>query len=96
MTGLGVPARLYLKTTSGGGGVAIENPHYTRKYFGRGLERSPWPHDIPVPKPADEFRIFLLGESAALGDPIPEFGMARMLEALLHEEIPGKRIFIVF
>src|SRR5207344_3209805 len=46
-------------------------------------------------KPAGVTRVFVLGESAAMGDPEPAFGPARYLEALLQLKHPGRRFEIV-
>ena len=43
---------------------------------------------MKVRKPAGAFRIFVLGESAAMGDPEPAFGPARYLEMLLRDKYP--------
>ena len=94
-SGFGVDSCLYRVGVWDGKALATENPMFTRKYFGAGLMRSPWPVAFDVPKPADEYRVFLLGESAAMGDPIPEYGMARILEVLLQEAMPGKRVRVV-
>ena len=40
-------------------------------------------------KPSGTFRLFLFGESAALGDPRPAYGVGRYLETLLRERVPG-------
>lgn len=92
---LGVPRQLYLVGKWRGEQLATENPHFTRKYFGSRLERAPWVEAFPVPKPKNEFRVFLLGESAALGDPIPRYGMARILEILLQEQMKDKRVRVI-
>ncbi|SPE57153.1 conserved hypothetical protein [Verrucomicrobia bacterium] len=46
-------------------------------------------------KPADLSRIFILGESAAMGDPEPAFGAGRYLEALLNERFPSQKFEVV-
>jgi hypothetical protein len=46
-------------------------------------------------KPADTYRIFILGESAAMGDPEPAYGASRYLEALLSERYPKTHFEIV-
>jgi tetratricopeptide (TPR) repeat protein len=40
-------------------------------------------------------RVFLLGESAAMGDPDPRFGLLRMLEALLRQRFPEQEFEFV-
>src|SRR5436190_6717033 len=46
-------------------------------------------------KPAGTYRIFILGESAALGDPRPAYGAGRYLQALLRERFPGTELEVV-
>src|SRR5262249_25907290 len=40
-------------------------------------------------KPPGAYRVFILGESAALGDPKPAYGAGRYLQTLLRERFPG-------
>jgi hypothetical protein len=46
-------------------------------------------------KSTDTYRIFILGESAAQGDPEPAYGAWRYLEMLLRERFPGQRFEVV-
>ncbi len=46
-------------------------------------------------KPAGTFRIFIFGESAAMGDPEPAYGPARYLETQLREKFPGANFEVV-
>src|SRR6185436_20319789 len=59
------------------------------------LARSPSPVVMAAKKPPGRYRIFLLGESAALGDPAPAFGVGRYLQALLRERYPGADFEVV-
>ena len=43
---------------------------------------------VDLEKPPGTYRIFILGESAAMGDPEPAYGAGRYLEALLRERYP--------
>jgi len=47
---------------------------------------------LPKHKEANTVRIFVLGESAALGDPAPSFGFSAQLQAQLRAHYPGKRL----
>ncbi len=94
LAGVGVSTRFFIPDPDRPD-LRIENPYATRRYFGPGLERSPWPCRFPAEKPADEFRVFLLGESAALGDPIPEYGLAPMLQVLLQTSRTNRRVRVV-
>ncbi len=46
-------------------------------------------------KPANTYRIFVFGESAAMGDPDPTFGAWRYLQVLLRERFPGTDFEVV-
>ena len=50
---------------------------------------------MPAQKPPGTYRIFILGESAAMGDPEPAFGAGRYLEALLHERFPRAKFEVI-
>jgi hypothetical protein len=50
---------------------------------------------MPVRKSPNTYRIFILGESAAAGDPEPAYGAGRYLEALLEARYPGTRFEII-
>ncbi|HWY57701.1 MAG TPA: tetratricopeptide repeat protein [Terriglobales bacterium] len=50
---------------------------------------------IPAEKSPGTFRIFVLGESAAMGDPAPAFGFSRYLEVMLGERYPSMKFEIV-
>lgn len=66
----------------------VENDKFGLRFFPPELARSPAPVVIPAHKPTARYRVFLFGESAALGDPAPAFGVGRFLEALLRERYP--------
>lgn len=93
--GVGYPTEFFLKTTVNGRAMFIENQQFSRRYFPPGLERTPQPVMFPVEKSPDTLRIFVLGESAAMGDPEPAYGFARILEVLLREAMPGKKIEVI-
>jgi tetratricopeptide (TPR) repeat protein len=78
-----------------GGRAACENPDFSRRFFPPGLARSPISFAIPAQKGPRTFRIFILGESAALGDPEPSFGVGRFLEVMLAERHPGVRFEVI-
>jgi len=92
---IGSSSNLFVPFKDGARNLVVTNPDFTAKYFGSRLVRTPWPAAFEMPKPSEEFRLFILGESAALGDPIPEYGMARILEALLQAEMPDRRIRVI-
>jgi tetratricopeptide (TPR) repeat protein len=95
LLGVGASPDFFLKSGSAGRPVFIDNPRFAERYFPPALARSAQPLMLAAEKPADTVRIFVLGESAAMGDPEPAFGFARLLRVLLEAQHPGKRIEVV-
>ena len=65
-----------------------ENRWFTTPYFSEALIRQPFPFRIPKEKPPNAYRIFVLGSSAAMGDPEASFSIARILDAMLSKSYP--------
>lgn len=86
--GYGYPSGFFLLSQIRGQRVVIENEKFGWRFFGPVLARTPRPMVFPVVKSSKTYRIFVLGESAAYGDPKPEFGMPRFLEVLLRDRFP--------
>ncbi len=57
--------------------------------------KTPQVYAIPAVKAAGTYRIFVLGESAAMGDPDPAYGFSRFLEVMLRERFPGMNFEVV-
>lgn len=76
-------------------GFLHANRHFGRLFFPERLVREGVAVRLADPKPAGTFRIFVLGESAAMGFPSPRFGFPRVLEVILREAFPGKNIEVV-
>lgn len=75
-------------------GLLTTNLHFGRHYQQEALTE-PNPCLLPVEKRADAIRIFVLGESAAMGTPDPSFGFVRILELMLENQYPERRIELV-
>ena len=71
------------------------NPRFGWRFFPRNLSRAPVMMSLPAPKPADTFRIVVVGGSAAQGTPEPAYGFARILEVMLEEAHPGMKFEVV-
>jgi tetratricopeptide (TPR) repeat protein len=95
VAGVGHPMSFFLPMQIDGKDCLIENDRFGWRFFGPDLARTPFPFVIPRVKPADTIRIFVFGESAAYGDPQPEFGLCRLLEALLDGRYPDKHFEVV-
>lgn len=88
LANFGHSTAFFQRTTVNGVDFLVENPHFGLRFFPVEMARSPAPVVMPAKKPPGRYRIFLLGESAALGDPAPAFGFGRYLEVLLRERYP--------
>ncbi|MCU0788790.1 MAG: hypothetical protein MUC91_11480, partial [Verrucomicrobia bacterium] len=73
----------------------VYNNRFILRFFPPELARRPEPFKLEAEKPAGLQRIFILGESAAMGDPEPSVGPSRILEVLLREKFPGRNFEVV-
>jgi tetratricopeptide (TPR) repeat protein len=76
-------------------GILTENPRYGWRFFPRGSARVPDPIRVAKQKSPNTFRIFVFGESAALGDPASAYGLSRFLSVLLSEKYPGAQFEVI-
>jgi tetratricopeptide (TPR) repeat protein len=72
--------------------MLTDNPWFGWRFFPPAVARTPQPLYLAARKPPDTIRIFVLGESAAMGDPEPAYGFARQLERLLQTRHPDQKI----
>ena len=73
----------------------IENHAFSRLFFPPALAQSPQAFAFPAIKPKHTYRIFILGGSAAEGDPEASYGFAPILKTLLEDRYPGTNFEIV-
>lgn len=95
VSGYGYPTSFFLRAEVGGEAVYVENRDYTRRFFPDALARSLHPVVLPVERAEETCRVFILGESAAMGDPESAYGVARFLEVMLRGRYPGVRFEVV-
>lgn len=94
--GYGHSPHLFRKAESASGEtIWRENRWVTAPYFPASLVRRPPPIRLPEKKAAGTTRVFILGSSAAMGDPEPAFSLARVLEVMLHDAYPERRFEVV-
>ncbi len=93
LSGYGYPTKFYLETSSG---TALrDNDKFAWQYHTPSTKLQPHPFIIHAKKPRNMIRIFILGESAALGTPEPAYGFARILEFMLKSQYPEKNIQVI-
>jgi tetratricopeptide (TPR) repeat protein len=68
--------------------VRRENGKFTWQFFPAEIAREPLVFSFPTEKATGTYRIFVLGASAAQGDPEPSYGFSRILEAMLEHRYP--------
>ena len=95
LSGFGYPTSFFLPTEIAGHRFYVTNGKFGHRFFPASLARTPLIMRLADPKPANSYRIFLFGESAAQGDPDPSFGAGRYLEVLLRERYPGTDFQVV-
>lgn len=93
--GYGYPTSFFLKTRISGQDVFVENDRFGLRFFPASAARSPSPVVLPADKANNGYRIFLFGESAALGDPRPAYGVGRYVEVLLRERFPEAKFEVI-
>ncbi len=93
--GVGYPSTLFLPWRQGGTNLWVSNSQFTRRFFPLAFAPQPRAFAFPDQKETNTTRIFILGESAALGEPEPKFGFGPMLRALLRDRFPARRFEVV-
>jgi tetratricopeptide (TPR) repeat protein len=95
LSGYGYPTSFFVKTKIGGIDYYVSNDRFGYRFFPPALARTPVTLRMAVKKSANTYRIFVFGESAAMGDPDPTFGAWRYLQVLLRERFPGTDFEVV-
>lgn len=87
----------FFRATRDAAGARIyrENRQVTAPFFSAALARHPEPVRLPEHKAPGTYRIFVLGSSAAMGDPEPSFSLARVLEVMLRAAYPEKKFEVI-
>jgi len=95
IAGYGFDPHFFKKATIQGADGYVANSDFGLRFFPRSQVRIPDMAVMPAVKTPDTFRIFIFGESAALGDPRPNFGAGCYLEILLRERFPQANFEII-
>jgi tetratricopeptide (TPR) repeat protein len=95
MAGYGFPTAFFLNANDDDRAMLTDNPKFGWRFFPPAIARAPQPLYLAARKPPGSVRIFVLGESAAMGDPEPAYGFARQLERLLQARHPEQKVEVV-
>lgn len=93
--GYGFAPHFFKPQKIGGENFLVQNDDFSFRFFPRATARSPGALRLRAQKPPGTIRIFILGESAAMGDPEPSYGPARFMEVQLREKFPGVTFEVV-
>lgn len=88
IAGYGYPTSFFVPRERDNQALLSVNHEFSRRFFPPALMRDAIPQWLSRKKSSDTYRIFLFGESAAMGDPDPAYGVGRYLKILLEERYP--------
>ncbi|MCJ7730572.1 MAG: tetratricopeptide repeat protein, partial [Sedimentisphaerales bacterium] len=89
VVGYGYPASTFVKCTVNGKTAYCSNSRFGWRFFPPQIARQLEPFVVPVDKTSNTYRIFILGESAAQGDPEPSYCFGRQLSIMLCQQYPS-------
>jgi tetratricopeptide (TPR) repeat protein len=93
--GVGFPTDVTTPCTMQGKPASCYNLFFPAPFFPPGMIKTPQAYSIPAEKPQGTYRIFVLGESAAMGDPDPAYAFSRYLEVMLRQRYPAMKLEVV-
>jgi tetratricopeptide (TPR) repeat protein len=95
LAGYGYQTGLFKRIPIGHEEFLVNNDTFGFRFFPPEMARFLGLIRMEAQKPPGTYRIFILGESAAMGDPEPAYGASRYLEALLNERFPDTRFEVI-
>jgi tetratricopeptide (TPR) repeat protein len=95
LAGVGYSTDLLVPCTIQGKPGFSYNLFFLAPFFPPGMIREPAAYAIPAQKPPRTYRIFVLGESAAMGDPDPAYSFSRYLEVMLRDRYPSMNFEVI-
>lgn len=87
--GYGYPTSATIKCTLNGSDAYCHNLEFGKRFFPRHLVTEFFPFAFPRIKAENTYRIYVMGGSAALGIPHPEFSFGRILQKMLQQQYPA-------
>jgi len=95
IAGYGRSVRATVERNIGGVDSHVVNRHFGWRFFPREVARSAFFFSYPAVKDEETFRIFVLGGSAAQGDPQRAYSFSRMLSVMLEEQFPSTKFEVI-
>ncbi len=95
LTGKFEPVPVLKQVEHGGKRYWVMEPEYTRRILGRDNVILRQKFFLPVERTPGTRRVVVLGESAAAGYPLPEYGLGRLTKVLWGAEFPGEKLEVV-
>ena len=93
--GYGYSTAFFKKLKIGNEDYLVQNDDFGLRFFPKEIARNPGVLRMKAKKPEATIRIFIFGESVAMGDPEPAYGASRYLEVLLRERFPAANFEVV-
>jgi tetratricopeptide (TPR) repeat protein len=91
--GCGYPTSYFV--ASGDGSHVQTNRQFGWRFYPRESAIIPDPARFTAEKPKNVTRVFILGESAAVGTPDPAYGFARILQVMLRDAYPAHNFEVI-
>ncbi len=95
MADYGYPADAMIRRKVGGEVVYCDNVTFCWRFFPKAISREFNPFKFSADKKENTYRIFVLGSSAAQGEPDGAFGFGRILQAMLRETYPAVNFEVI-
>jgi tetratricopeptide (TPR) repeat protein len=95
LAGFGFDPHFFKRTSIAGKDGYIANHDFGLRFFPRSQVRISDMSVMPATKAPDTCRIFIFGESAAMGDPRPNYGAGCYLDVLLSERFPQTKFEVI-
>lgn len=95
LAGVGFSTDVTTPCTLHGQPASCYNLFFPAPFFPPGMIKAPQAYAIPAAKPQGTYRIVVLGESAAMGDPDPAYSFSRYLEVMLRRRYPSMNFEVV-
>lgn len=92
LTGYGYSTAFFQLSREYPDGAWVENSRALWRFLPPDAAPSLPPLVVPQHKTPQDFRVFVVGDGAAMGDPAPTFGLARQLSTLWRARFPGVNV----